>query len=144
MPLYTCISDSRISDDEREKIALAITDSHCSHTGAPPEFVHVFFNEYLGGNKKTDLRIVGSIRAGRPPDLKAMMHADIVAKVTDILSSSAGRVRLKLQEVPAEWNMEGGEVLPAPGTEADWMRKHWAEDEQAERGPDVSEASPSR
>lgn len=132
MPLYTCIADSRTSNDKREKIALAITESHCSHTGAPAEFVHVFFNEYLGGNKKTDLRIVGSIRAGRPPELKAKMHADIVAKVTDILSSSTGRVQLKLQEIPAEWNMEGGEVLPTPGTEDDWMRKHWStEDDEA-------------
>lgn len=125
MPLYTCIADSRTSDDKREKIALAITESHCSHTGAPAEFVHVFFNEYLGGNKKSDLRIVGNIRAGRPPELKANMHADIVSKVTDILSSSPGRVELVLQEIPAEWNMEAGEVLPTPGTEADWMRKHW-------------------
>jgi len=23
--------------------------------------------------------------------------------------------------------MEGGHVLPAPGTEADWMRAHWTD-----------------
>ena len=137
MPLYTCIADSRTPDDKREKIALAITESHCSHTGAPPEFVHVFFNEYLGGNKKSDLRIVGSIRAGRPPELKAQMHADIVAKVSSILDSSPSRVRLKLQEVPAEWNMEGGEVLPAPGTEGDWMAKHWSEGEKEDQAGEV-------
>ena len=37
---------------------------------------------------------------------------------------------LALQEMPAEWAMEGGHVLPAPGTEADWMRAHWAEHEE--------------
>ena len=125
MPLYTCIADARTSNEQRHEIAVAITESHCGHTGAPAEFVHVFFNEYLGGYKKADLRVVGNIRAGRPPELKAKMHADIVAKVTNILGSSADRVELALQEIPAEWNMEGGEVLPTPGTEDDWMRKHW-------------------
>ena len=141
MPLYTCIADNRTPDDKREEIALAITESHCSHTGAPAEFVHVLFNEYLGGNKKTDLRVVGSIRAGRPPELKAKMHADIVAKVTDILSSSTGRVQLKLQEIPAEWNMEGGQVLPAPGSEGDWMRKHWSTENEKASAAESPEAS---
>ncbi len=144
MPLYTCIADSRTADETREQIALAITESHCSHTGAPPEFVHVFFNEYLGGNRKSDLRIVGSIRAGRPPELKAKMHEDIIARVCEILASSPQRIRLKLQEVPAEWNMEGGEVLPAPGTEDDWMAKHWSEGEPDEAGGSVRDLKAER
>jgi phenylpyruvate tautomerase PptA (4-oxalocrotonate tautomerase family) len=125
MPLYTCISDDRTTTEQRHAIALAITESHCGHTGAPPEFVHVTFNDYLGRHKSSALRIVGSIRAGRPPELKAQMHADIIQRVSDILSAPADNVQLVLQEVPAQWNMEGGQVLPAPGTEEDWMRKHW-------------------
>jgi phenylpyruvate tautomerase PptA (4-oxalocrotonate tautomerase family) len=130
MPLYTCIADSRTSDEKRRRIAVAITGAHCEHTGAPAEFVHVFFNDYLGGASKADLRIAGNIRAGRPPDLKAKLHADIVARVAEILSSSPSRVNLVLQEVPAEWAMEGGEVLPAPGSERDWMKKHWSADQE--------------
>jgi phenylpyruvate tautomerase PptA (4-oxalocrotonate tautomerase family) len=125
MPLYTCISDDRTDVDQRQSIALAITESHCSHTGAPPEFVHVSFSDYLGGSRKSVLRIVGNIRAGRPPEVRSKMHAEIVARVADILSAPPDKVTLVLQEVPAEWAMEGGEVLPAPGTEADWMKEHW-------------------
>ena len=135
MPLYTCIADDRTSDDQRQRIALAITDAHCSHTGAPAEFVHVFFNDFLGGNKKSDLRIVGSIRAGRPPELKARLHADIIARVAEILSCAPDRLRLVLQEVRPEWNMEGGAVLPQPGSEADWMKTHWSEDEGEDESP---------
>lgn len=141
MPLYTCIADDRTTNEQRERIALAITDAHCRHTGAPPEFVHVFFNEYLGRSPKSDLRVVGSVREGRPPELKAQLHADIVRMVADILSTAPGRVRLTLQEVPANWNMEGGEVLPVPGTEEDWMRKHWS-NEETEEAADSKPLSP--
>lgn len=127
MPLYTCISDDRTDAAKRQAVALAITEAHCSHTGAPPEFVHVTFNDYLGGTPKSALRIIGNIRSGRPPELKSKMHDEILDRVASILSVSREKVTLVLQEMPAEWAMEGGEVLPAPGTEADWMKEHWAE-----------------
>ena len=130
MPLYTCISDARTDDAKRQAIALAITESHCSHTGAPPEFVHVTFNDYLGRTSKSTLRIVGNIRSGRPPEVKSSMHAEIIGKAAKILSVSSDQITLTLQEMPAEWAMEGGHVLPAPGTEADWMRTHWTEHEE--------------
>lgn len=87
----------------------------------------VSFSDYLGGSRKSVLRIIGNIRAGRAPEVRSKMHAEIVARVADILSVSPDKVTLVLQEVPAEWAMEGGEPLPAPGTEADWMRKHWTD-----------------
>jgi phenylpyruvate tautomerase PptA (4-oxalocrotonate tautomerase family) len=129
MPLYNCISDARTTDSRRQAVAVAITESHCAHTGAPPEFVHVTFSDYLGGAADSVLRIVGNIRAGRPPELKSEMHADIVDRIADIFSVSRDKVRLVLQEVRAEWSMEGGAVLPTPGSEDDWMKKHWSEDE---------------
>jgi len=140
VPLYTCISDDRTDVGQRQAIALAITESHCSHTGAPPEFVHVSFSDYLGGCRSSVLRIVGNIRTGRAPEVRSKMHAEIVARVADILSVSADAVTLVLQEVPAEWAMEGGEVLPAPGTEADWMRKHWRDDPHADASESESSA----
>ena len=135
MPLYTCISDDRTDTAKRQAVALAITEAHCSHTGAPPEFVHVTFNDYLGGARKSRLRIVGNIRSGRPEELKAKMHGEILDRVATILSVSRDEVTLVLQEMPAEWAMEGGEVLPAPGTEADWMKAHWTEAEEERPAP---------
>jgi hypothetical protein len=138
MPLYNCISDARTTDAKRQAVALAITESHCAHTGAPPEFVHVTFSDYLGGASDSVLRIVGNIRAGRPPELKSEMHADIVGRVAGVLSVSRDEVRLILQEVHAEWGMEGGEVLPTPGSEDDWMKKHWSEDTRASESKSAS------
>jgi phenylpyruvate tautomerase PptA (4-oxalocrotonate tautomerase family) len=131
MPLYTCISDERTDEAKRQAIALAITEAHCAHTGAPPEFVHVTFNDYLAESSKSTLRIVGTIRSGRPVEVKSSMHAQIVDEAARILSVSADQVTLVLQEMPAEWAMEGGHVLPAPGTEDEWMRAHWTEHEDA-------------
>ena len=34
-----------------------------------------------------------------------------------------------LQELPAAWNMDGSAVLPTPGSEGDWMKKHWSEED---------------
>ena len=136
MPLYTCIADDRTSTDQRAQIANEIMESHCGLTGAPPEFVHVFFNEYLGGNRKSDLRIVGNIRSGRSDELKAQLQADIVARVAQVLSTTPQRVEVALQEVPPQWAMEAGQVLPEPGTEEDWMTEHWeakADEGDAER-----------
>ncbi|MEM7097521.1 MAG: tautomerase family protein [Pseudomonadota bacterium] len=46
MPLYICNSKKDVLDaDARSKIAQAITDIHCSVTGAPPCFVHAMFFE---------------------------------------------------------------------------------------------------
>ena len=140
MPLYTCISDDRTNHARRQAIALAITESHCSHTGAPPEFVHVTFNDYLGNTPKSTLRIVGNIRIGRSPEVKSSMHSEIVDKIADILSVPRGEVTLILQEMPAEWAMEGGHVLPAPGTEADWMKTHWTGHVEEETSADIASA----
>jgi hypothetical protein len=27
-------------------------------------------------------------------------------------------------DVPSKWNMEGGELLPEPGEEAEWLARH--------------------
>jgi phenylpyruvate tautomerase PptA (4-oxalocrotonate tautomerase family) len=121
VPLYTCIADSRTTTAERQAIARAITDTHCGHTGAPPEFVHVIFNEFLGRSAAARIRIVGTIRSGRDATLKATIQAELVAKAAAILAAPPALVQVSLQDIPAEWAMEGGEVLPAPGAEHDWM-----------------------
>jgi phenylpyruvate tautomerase PptA (4-oxalocrotonate tautomerase family) len=79
---------------------------------------------------------VGSIRRGRTPEVKARLHDDIIQRVAAILSVPREQVQLTLQEVPAEWAMEGGEVLPTPGSDDDWMKKHWStEGEDATEPP---------
>ena len=46
MPLYICNSRKGTLDSAaKQKIARAITDTHCSVTGAPPLFVHAVFFE---------------------------------------------------------------------------------------------------
>jgi len=126
MPLYTCIADSRTALTERARIGAAITEIHCRHTGAPPEFVHVIFNEYLGHSAKSRLRVVGTIRAGRTLEVKAEMHAELVAEVARAAAAPDHLVEVTLQEIPAGGAMEGGEVLPEPGSEGDWMSNKWS------------------
>ena len=46
MPLYRCAIREGLSNEaQREQIAKEIVRIHCGVTGAPPSFVHAFFQE---------------------------------------------------------------------------------------------------
>ena len=124
MPLYIC-NTKRDALDESAKanIAQAITDIHCSVTGAPACFVHaVFFEEApffpLEGN---DVYVRGTIRKGR----SAEQRTEISQRIREALVSH-GNVEPRqagtlIRETPASWVLEGGEIMPEPGEEAEWF-----------------------
>lgn len=127
MPLYICnAAAGTITDDAKSKIAADITRIHCDVTGAPPEFVHAFFfeeapNPPLSG--KTAF-LFGSIRSGRTNDQKSQ----IVAQMRDSIHRHAGIVQDDIAAItadtPASWVMEGGDIMPEPGEEAEWLAQH--------------------
>jgi phenylpyruvate tautomerase PptA (4-oxalocrotonate tautomerase family) len=129
MPLYVCNSATgAIDDTARRAIAADITRIHCDATGAPPAFVHAFFFEdapHLALNGKTAV-LFGSIRQGRTDAQKARIveemrnafHAHTDIPLDEIVATTA--------DVPARWVMEGGDVLPDPGEEAEWLAAHAA------------------
>ena len=50
MPVYQdSFQHGRLTEDQKSKVAAAITDAHVETTGAPRIFVHTFFNELPPG-----------------------------------------------------------------------------------------------
>lgn len=129
MPLYICnAAKGAIAPEAKANIAKDITDIHCDVTGAPPAFVHVFFFDGepfpLVGDAAVQLR--GSIRAGRTTEQKATMREQMTQSVTTHAGVAADSVATELVDVPASWVMEGGDLLPEPGEEDDWLKAHEA------------------
>ncbi|MEO0588148.1 MAG: tautomerase family protein [Planctomycetota bacterium] len=133
MPLYlTTLAPERSTEAQRAAIAACITEVHVDVTGAPVQFVNTFFG---ASESAADLfeplppgrvaLVNGGIRAGRPPEAKAEMIDRIARGVADALGCDAEEVAVVLHPAPAQHGMEGGELLPEPGSpeESAWKAK---------------------
>jgi len=127
MPLYVCNSKKgAIPEEAKAKIAADITRIHCDVTGAPPTFVHAFFFEDsdappLGEHTAF---LFGSIRSGRTDAQKQQICAEMTASISEHSGIDAQRIAAMTTDTPAKWVMEGGDLLPEPGEEAEWLAKH--------------------
>lgn len=127
MPLYRCaVAEGLTTEAQRARIAKEVMRIHCDVTGAPASFVHAFFAERSAAELPQGkvAFVLGSIRWGRTDEQKAR----IVSELTDVVASVIGRERNQVGvatvDVPSKWNMEGGELLPEPGEEAEWLERH--------------------
>ena len=54
--------------------------------------------------------------------------AQIIAEMRESISTHAGidldAIGMMTTDVPASWAFEGGEVMPEPGEEAEWLARH--------------------
>lgn len=129
MPLYICnAKKGSVSDEAKAFIAKDITDIHCELTGAPPSFVHAFFFEDserfpLG---KSNAVLVGQIRAGRTVEQKAEIVDRMSASINQHTGIALEDVSVRITDTQASWVMEGGDILPEPGDEDDWLVAHEA------------------
>ncbi len=124
MPLYICSTHKdALNPSAKEKIASAITDIHCSVTGAPASFVHAIFFEdhplFSLGDKK--LLVRGTIRRGRSDAQKDEIAEKIKSSLVELGGATEPQVDAVIRETPASWVMEGGEIMPEPGEEAEWF-----------------------
>lgn len=127
MPLYICnAAKGAIEDSAKPKIAADITRVHCAVTGAPPQFVHAFFvedapNQPLGDKTAS---LFGSIRAGRTDAQKAQIVSEMRTSIHTHTGIALDEIDMITADVPASWVLEGGEIMPEPGEEAEWLAKH--------------------
>ena len=120
MPLYICGAPAdTLGDEQRRRIAAAITRVHCELTGAPATFAHVVFDE-----SKSEYSVFGTIRAGRSAETKAELQRQMAQAVAEVVGVDASKVPVLTADVPASWVMEGGVLLPEPGQEGDWLADH--------------------
>ena len=129
MPLYRiAVREGLTSEAQRAVIAKDVVRVHCGVTDAPPSFVHAFFQERpageLPGGKA--VFVLGSIRWGRTDEQKARIVDELSDAIARAVGCEAAEVGVVTVDIPSRWNMEGGELLPEPGEEAEWLARHRA------------------
>lgn len=127
MPLYRCaVREEATTEAQRARIAKEIVRIHCDVTGAPASFVHAFFAERPAAELPEGKAafVMGSIRGGRSDAQKARLVGEMTDVVAEVLGRPADEVGVATVDVPSKWIMEGGELLPEPGEEAEWLARH--------------------
>ncbi len=129
MPSYivTC-EEGRLTGSQKSQIAEAVTRAHGDATGAPYYFVRITFNEvkpgnyFLGGTPldSDQIFVHGSIREGRPTEMKDTLMACLAADVAIASQMQPNCVWVYLSEIPPNQMIEFGRVLPLQGKEAEW------------------------
>ena len=126
MPFYhATVRPDLLSEAERRRFAADVVDVHCDVTGAPPSFVHVLVTDDHDGVLTDGLAasVNGTIRAGRNDAQKA----EIAARISTALAAHAGvdadAVHTSTRDIGASFTMEGGVLLPEPGSpeERSWV-----------------------
>lgn len=132
MPLYLLtVAKGHSTEAQRKQIADDITTIHVDVTGAPPEFVNTYFSETAnvsaGYGELLDGKVVfmtGHIRAGRTVEAKAELVDRLTEGIAGTLDCSPSEVDVDLVEAQAAHGMEGGKILPEPGSAEE---KAWRE-----------------
>ena len=101
----------------REAFSNDVVEVHCGVTGAPPSFVHVMVTEDSGslpdGQNGT---ISSTIRAGRTDEQKAAMSERLAALLAQRAGVDVATVAATSRDIEASFTMEGGALLPEPGS----------------------------
>ncbi len=130
MPLYECLTVAgTLDNDQRQRLAQGLTRTHVEHTGAPPELVQVTFPElpagraFTAGEPSQPAIIRGSIRAGRPPEVRRALIQGAYDLYRQVTGAAPMAVLVAVIDVPASWAMEGGQLLPEPERAAEqaWL-----------------------
>ena len=123
MPLYIISSKTGLSHAQKQALSSTIVDTHCGLTHAPRSFVNVVFSEKFPLRKRYDLDILGMVRKGRSDQVNKTLEALLRNNICNTINLTEQRLNTTLLEVPASWVMEGGNLIPEPGEEADcdWL-----------------------
>lgn len=129
MPTYVCsVPPKLLTQEQKARIAQAISQRHSEATGAPSFFVQVEIEEspskvrYLGGTlTNAHIWIRGDIRAGRPQATRQSLMLNIMRDVSAITGVQAQDIWIYLCNLEPTDMVEFGHVLPSPGDEPAWF-----------------------
>ena len=125
MPFYRAsVRPGLLTGPQRQSFAGDVVDIHCGITGAPPSFVHVLITEDDAGQLPDgrSATVSGTIRAGRNAAQKAELADRLARALADRAGVDPGSVHASTTDIAASYTMEGGALLPEPGSaeEAAW------------------------
>jgi phenylpyruvate tautomerase PptA (4-oxalocrotonate tautomerase family) len=102
----------------KAEVASAVTKVHAEVTGAPAAYVHCTFSVleeesvFVAGEAVTSPRMVGLIRSGRSPEVRARLIHGIADAWCEITGDVKKDLAIFIVEVPGANVMEDGVVLP--------------------------------
>jgi phenylpyruvate tautomerase PptA (4-oxalocrotonate tautomerase family) len=102
----------------KAEIAAAVTKVHAEVTGAPTAYVHCSFSEvedqsiFVAGEAVDSPRMVGLIRDGRSPEVRARLIHGIADAWCEITGEVKESLAVFIVEVPGANVMEDGVILP--------------------------------
>lgn len=102
----------------KAEIAAAMTKVHSEVTGAPGAYVHCAFVEvspgsiFVAGEPVTGPRMVGLIREGRSPEIRAKLLHGLADAWSEITGDAKESLAIFIHEVPGVNVMEEGTLLP--------------------------------
>lgn len=129
MPTYQCrVPSGLLTNEQKKRIANAITGRHSEATGAPTFFVQVIIDEdkghdrYVGGSVAGDhIWINGDLREGRSSEQIANLMLNICQDVADISGINREDIWIYINTLKCDHMMEFGKVLPVAGRESEWF-----------------------
>ncbi|MCW3064322.1 MAG: hypothetical protein JWN32_1494 [Solirubrobacterales bacterium] len=131
MPFYTChVPAGFLTDNQKGDLALAITRIHSDVTAAPPDLVHVIYNElaaadnYTAGEPSVDTIITGHIRAGRSDADKQRLLREVAGAGAAISRQPLDTIAVFIRDVPPKYILERGDIAPELGGEDAWLATH--------------------
>jgi phenylpyruvate tautomerase PptA (4-oxalocrotonate tautomerase family) len=118
-----------LTSAQKKQVAEEITRAHSSTTGAQGFFAQVIFNEIPAGNhfmggvliETKQVFVHGHIRAGRTEEQKKLLLDDVIASIHKITRLERRYVWAYIAELAPSNMVEYGQVLPKPGSEAEWL-----------------------
>ena len=132
MPIYEVLTTAGSLDAEkRQMLAAHIVKVHTEETGAAAHFVQVTFPElpaghsYTAGAVATPHMIHARIRAGRPMEVRHSIMRRLADFYVELTGTDPKELLVLVEDVPAQWGMESGMIMPdpTPGAEAAWFAR---------------------
>ena len=119
MPLYNLACRQPLTAEQRQDVAMRITDAHCEATTALPHYVNVVFTDNWSLPAGIEVSIFGGVRIGgtRTPEVVERLKKALVEAAAKGSGLATEQVAISTVGLPANWIIEGGEVMPEPGKE---------------------------
>ena len=94
-------------------------DTRPSRSGAPARFVNVVFLDGYPLPRPQRVSVLGGVRTGgnRTPESIARLQVALHEAIAQAIGDTTDAVAISLVGVPSNWIVEGGEVMPDPGSE---------------------------
>lgn len=124
MPLYLFNTEAgSVTNAAKAEIAADLTRIYSEVTGAPGFFVNAFFFEehQLIPLEGATVSIRAGTRKGWTDAQKSQIAKELKQSINRRTGISVEAVHIAFQDTPARWAMEGGDIIPEPGNDAEWI-----------------------